>query len=174
MLSSAPVNSWTATVKRPWMRHVSVDSHPEPHVSLTILGLWDTQPTDRAIPQAVSRWLPTAASPVRSEVRSCGICGGQSGSGAGFLRELRFPLPVLTPPTTPHSSSIIRGWYSTPDIGRRTKWTHNQSHHTPRNLKKKKTTQPATLSCCFQCRQATRDSRWNSSCTIPTWKLFIR
>jgi hypothetical protein len=27
-------------------------------------------------------------------VRSCGIYGGQSGAGAGFLRILRFPLPI--------------------------------------------------------------------------------
>jgi hypothetical protein len=27
--------------------------------------------------------------------RSCGICGGPSGTGAGFLRVLRFPLPIL-------------------------------------------------------------------------------
>jgi hypothetical protein len=39
----------------------------------------------RAIAQAVSRWLPTAAARVRSQVRSCGTCGGQSGTGAGFL-----------------------------------------------------------------------------------------
>jgi hypothetical protein len=38
-----------------------------------------------AIAQAVSRWLPTAAAQVRSQVKSCGICGGQSGTGAGFL-----------------------------------------------------------------------------------------
>jgi hypothetical protein len=34
----------------------------------------------RAIAEAVSRWLPTAAARVRAQVRSCGICGGQSGS----------------------------------------------------------------------------------------------
>jgi hypothetical protein len=83
----------------------------------------------RAIAQAVSRWLPTAAARVRSQVRSCEICGGQSSTGAGFIRVLQFPLPILIPPTTPHSS-IIRGWYNMPNIGRRTKWT--PSHPTPR------------------------------------------
>jgi hypothetical protein len=55
----------------------------------------------RALAQAISRWLPTAAARVRSQVRSCGICGGQSGTVAGFLQVLRFPLPILIPPTTP-------------------------------------------------------------------------
>jgi hypothetical protein len=59
----------------------------------------------RVIAQAVSRRLPTVAAPVRAQVRSCGICSGQSGAGAGFLRVFRFPLPVLIPPTAPHSSS---------------------------------------------------------------------
>jgi hypothetical protein len=35
---------------------------------------------------------------------SCGICGGQSGTGADVLRVLRFPLPILIPPSAPHSS----------------------------------------------------------------------
>jgi hypothetical protein len=39
----------------------------------------------RAIAEAVSRWLPTAAAHVQSRVWSSGICGGQSGAGAGFL-----------------------------------------------------------------------------------------
>jgi hypothetical protein len=87
--------------------------------------------TGRAIAQAVSSWLPTAAVQVRAQVGSCGICGEQSGAGAGFLRVLRFPLPILIPPTAPHSSSmsIVRGWYNRPVSGRRTKWT--QSHLTP-------------------------------------------
>jgi hypothetical protein len=87
----------------------------------------------RAIAQAVSRRLPTAAARVRSQVMSCGVCGGQSGTGAGFLRIPRFPLPILIPPTTPHSSSIIRGWYNSPNTGRRTKW--NQSHPIPRKTR---------------------------------------
>jgi hypothetical protein len=72
---------------------------------------------------------PTAVARVRAKVRSCGIRGGRSGTGAGFRRVLRFPLPILIPPTTPHSTSIIRGWYNRPISGRRTKWT--QLHATP-------------------------------------------
>jgi hypothetical protein len=107
-----------------------------------------------AIAQTVSRWLPTAAARVRAQVSSCGICGGQSGVGAGFLRVLRFPLSSLFPPTAPHSSFIIRGWYNRPNSGRRTKWT--QCHPTPRNVKKttfsyayptKKASSPNDLHC---------------------------
>jgi hypothetical protein len=50
----------------------------------------------RAVAQAVSRWLPTAAARVRVRA-ACGVCGGQSGTGAGLFRVLRFPLPI-TPP----------------------------------------------------------------------------
>jgi hypothetical protein len=58
----------------------------------------------RAIAEVVSSWLPTAAARVQSRVWSSGICGGQSGVGAGFLRVLRFPLPVI-PPNSPSSQS---------------------------------------------------------------------
>jgi hypothetical protein len=57
-----------------------------------------------AIAQAVSRRLPTSAARFRSQVKSCGICGGQIGVGTGFPRVLRFPLTI--PPTAPQSSSI--------------------------------------------------------------------
>jgi hypothetical protein len=57
----------------------------------------------RAKAQAVSLWLPTAAARVPARVWSCGIYGGQSGAGTGFLRVLRFSLPILIPPTTSHS-----------------------------------------------------------------------
>jgi hypothetical protein len=71
----------------------------------------------RAIAQTVSRWLPTAAARVRSRVWSSKICGGQSGAGAGFLRALRFPLPIFIPPIAPQSPSpIIWGWYNRPEV----------------------------------------------------------
>jgi hypothetical protein len=66
----------------------------------------------RAIAQAVSRWLLTAAAAaaaaaarVRARVWPSGICGGQSFTGAGFLRELLFPLPIFIPPNSPSSQS---------------------------------------------------------------------
>jgi hypothetical protein len=55
----------------------------------------------RDVAQAVSRWLPTAAARVRVRA-ACGFCGGQSGTGAGFLRVLRFLLPII-PPISPSS-----------------------------------------------------------------------
>jgi hypothetical protein len=50
--------------------------------------------------------VPTAEVRFRAQVRSCGICGGRNCTGAGFLRVLPFPLPILIA----HSSSTIRGW----------------------------------------------------------------
>jgi hypothetical protein len=57
--------------------------------------------------------LPIAEARVRDRVRSCGICGGHSGTGAGFLRVLRFPLPIFIPSIAPQSPlSIIWGCYN--------------------------------------------------------------
>jgi hypothetical protein len=82
-----------------------------------------------------SRRLPTAAARVRAQVGSSRICGGQGGTGAGFLWVLLFPLPILIPPTAQHSSSsITRGWYNRSISGRRTKWT--VSPHTKKLTKK--------------------------------------
>jgi hypothetical protein len=66
--------------------------------------VWDKMDVGRAIAEAVSRWLPTAAARVQSRVWSCGICGGRSGAEAGFLRVLRFPLTFI-PPNSPSSQS---------------------------------------------------------------------
>jgi hypothetical protein len=66
------------------------------------------------IAQAVIRWFPTSADRVRARFRSCWICGGQSGTGACFLRVLRILLPVFIPPIAAQSFSIIWGWYNTP------------------------------------------------------------
>jgi hypothetical protein len=85
----------------------------------------------RAITQAVSRRLHTAAARVRAWVRSCWICDGESGTEAGFLRVLQFPPPIRILPTAPQSSlSFIRGWYSRQNSGRNTKWTQSQSMKT--------------------------------------------
>jgi hypothetical protein len=56
------------------------------------------------------------------------------GIAADFLRVLRFPLPIVIPPTTLQSSSTIRCWYNRPNSGRSTKWT--RSHPTPRKKNK--------------------------------------
>jgi hypothetical protein len=46
-----------------------------------------------------------------SEVKSCGICGGESGTGAGLLGVLRFLLPIFIPPNASYPS-VIQSWYS--------------------------------------------------------------
>jgi hypothetical protein len=87
-----------------------------------------------AIAQAVSRWLPTAAARVRARVWSCGICGGQRGSGASFLRVLRFPLPIFILPISPLSpSSIIWAWYNMPVVAA----VPSELSLTPLTIKKK-------------------------------------
>jgi hypothetical protein len=45
-----------------------------------------------AIAEAVSCWLPTVGAPGSRPCLASGICGGQSGVGAGFLCVLWFPL----------------------------------------------------------------------------------
>jgi hypothetical protein len=82
----------------------------------------------RVIAQAVSRRIPTAAARVRAQVRSYGICGGQSGHV--FSKYFGFPCQFSFHRLL-HTSSIIRGWYNRPISGRHTKWT--QSHPIRRN-----------------------------------------
>jgi hypothetical protein len=68
----------------------------------------------RAVAQAISRLLPSAAVRFRSRVKSCEICGGHSGIGVGFLLVLRFPLSLLhyTNWTTIIAISLIVDWYN--------------------------------------------------------------
>jgi hypothetical protein len=54
----------------------------------------------RAIAEAVNRWLPTAGGPGSRPGVASGICGGQSGVEAGFLRVLPFPLSNRFIPST--------------------------------------------------------------------------
>jgi hypothetical protein len=49
----------------------------------------------RVVAQAASRRLTTGMARVGTRVKSRGICGGQSGTGEGYLRVLRFPLPLI-------------------------------------------------------------------------------
>jgi hypothetical protein len=120
----------------------------------------------RAIAQAVSRWLPTAVARVRARVWSCGICGGQSGAGAGFLRVLRFSLPIFIPPIAPQSpSSIIWGLYNKPEV------TAVPSGLSPTPLIIKKNSRTSFLARDF------KQTLWNilSSCilTFKVQRIYI-
>jgi hypothetical protein len=88
---------------------------------------------------------PTVAARVRAHVRSCGSCGGQSGTGAGILRVLVSP---ANSHFTDYSTLIINlstdGWYNRSISGQHTKWT--QSHCTPRRRKITKLGGPHRLS----------------------------
>jgi hypothetical protein len=42
--------------------------------------------------------FPTSAASILSKARYCGMCGGQSGTGADCLQVIWFPLPILFPP----------------------------------------------------------------------------
>jgi hypothetical protein len=109
--------------------------------------------------------LPTAAVRVLSHVKSCGICGGQSGGGAGFLRVLRFPLPILIPPTAPHSSSINRGWYNRTISGRRIKLSFNGLQGIS------KVASRVRLATCFMlvsCLAYSSTSKMNTTCSSET------
>jgi hypothetical protein len=60
-----------------------------------------------------SRWHPSAIPPLVAGIpppgpgfasgQACGAYGGQSGTGAGFLRVLRIPLSIIIPPVSPSS-----------------------------------------------------------------------
>jgi hypothetical protein len=70
-----------------------------------------TNSIGRAVAQAVSRWLPTAAARVRFRA-ACGVCGGRSGTGGRFS-----PSTSVSPANHSTNFSIIittRGWHNRP------------------------------------------------------------
>jgi hypothetical protein len=54
----------------------------------------------------INRRISMLATWVRSQLKSCGNCGGHSETGAGFLQILRVLLPILIQPNSPYSSII--------------------------------------------------------------------
>jgi hypothetical protein len=61
----------------------------------------------------------------------CDFVVDKSGAGAGFIRELRFPLPIYIPSASPQSSSL------SPEAGTiGQEWPQFQEPHNP-ELKKK-------------------------------------
>jgi hypothetical protein len=59
-------------------------------------------------------WTEVRACRVRPQVRSCGICGGHSGTGAGFLRVLSVsPANSNSSSSTLINDSVIRSYVVT-------------------------------------------------------------
>jgi hypothetical protein len=56
----------------------------------------------RAAAHVASRRFPTTGFPVKSQVSPRAIRGGQSSTGAGYLRTLWFLAPIHIPPTAPY------------------------------------------------------------------------
>jgi hypothetical protein len=81
----------------------------------------------RAVAQTVSCRIPSTVARVRAQVRTYGICGGRSGTGAAF--SLSISVSPANHSTDCSSPSIYRGWYNAPNGGRCTKWT--RSLHSP-------------------------------------------
>jgi hypothetical protein len=82
--------------------------HSRVGLSLTVFKFKQNKQTwcGRAITQAVSRRLPTAAAWVQTRVGTWDFVMDKSGAGAGFLQELRFPLPMYIPSCSPQLSSL--------------------------------------------------------------------
>jgi hypothetical protein len=84
-----------------WYRGFESHSRHEYLFVFVLCSCW-VAALGRAVAQAVSRWFPTAATRVRIRA-ACGVCDGQSGTEAGFLRVLRYPLSIIIPPISPSS-----------------------------------------------------------------------
>jgi hypothetical protein len=56
-------------------------------------------------------------SQVQSQVKSFGICSGKIDIEASFLRILRFPLPILIPPTAPYLLFILSLFMAVQPLG---------------------------------------------------------
>jgi hypothetical protein len=96
------------------------------------LEYWCNSTMLYGIVQAACHQLPTMVAWVQYQIRSCRICGGKSGTRAGFHPVLRFPLPVPIPATAPHSVTILPLTLHSL-ITNNTNYKNTQ-HHIPKDL----------------------------------------
>jgi hypothetical protein len=91
----------------------------------------------------------------------------KSGAGAGFLRKLRFPLPIYIPPISPQSPSpIIRVWYNSPVVAAVPK--------VPPNKLKKKNSPPPQNTPLFSTRPSHVHRSYSSQFEAICWTEVIQ
>jgi hypothetical protein len=78
----------------------------------------ETEVNARLIRRLVAGF-PARRSGFEPKLRDVGFVVDKAAFGAGLLLVFRFPLPLMSPAAPHSSSSIIRGWYSRPNSGRR-------------------------------------------------------
>jgi hypothetical protein len=112
-LSNCSCFVWQAAKGKSYVLRCTLGNMETSLTFLPVLNL--LRPVGPVRAQAVSRRLPTVAARVRAKFRSCGICGWQSETGAGFLQDTSASL------ANSHSTGcstliVIRGGYKGPVI----------------------------------------------------------
>jgi hypothetical protein len=104
---------------------------------------------------------------------SCGICGGHSSTGAGFLGVFRFPLPLIPSTSCPKIFTIYRQvWYHRPTNDRSNSGLGSVQPHRL-NWKKR-----PHIACCVAISVITQpphspDLAPSDFCLLPTLKITL-
>jgi hypothetical protein len=130
-LTQSPIEwaAWTLSSGERIERHVLETNHLLPSSAEVNKG-GTVPPLGRATAEAVSRWSLAShrEGPGSRPGLASGICGGQNGAGAGFLRVLPFLLPTTFHSTNFSILTITRDRYNRPIYGRSAAWTQYGLH----------------------------------------------
>jgi hypothetical protein len=84
--------------------------HQVKNMEIQKLFRWVHRGRGQGVAQAVSRRISITAILVRSQVKSCGLCGRKIGTWPSFLRILPLPMPIPILLITPHMLIILWFW----------------------------------------------------------------